>query len=430
MVVGILMASIHLTDSSSTPAVNMMDHSNHFTNISASNVSSLTLFCWREFNPSFKYYFASANFYINIDASKYKIFFALNTSQVEEQARGEDMFWDPQLLWRHSNKLRFNPFQDCCYGILTAEPFELYLQFQNINLVLVFLSLTGLTLFLLAPFLSRSTLAHYTVWASMGILFSFLCLTFLLQKRFRQSFFSWVFLAYTMSLYLMSSTLYSMKSFLSPTTLPWVAGYCAVTGIISCAVLYRIGPPSHPRTLSLIQWAIQAVSLVLVAMSSYNTRASITVTILVLLSSAIPVRTVCSWVESMARISRRVRTEFITEAQMQEQTQRETRLALEQLRRDCQRNQRDAWRIMTRLRDPGRFAEFVQGGSDVTQEEMKEHRRVATSEEISDSTDCDISGDTTDNESVSEFGHRFKCFLCNPRLLGHRFSCVSCMQDS
>ena len=220
--------------------------------------------------------------------------------------------------------------QDCCYGIVTAEPYELHLQYHNYNLLLVFLSLTGLILFLLAPFLSRSTLAHYTVWASLGIFFSFLCLTFLLQKRFRQSFFSWVFLAYTLSLYLMSSTLYSI----SPTTLPWVGGYCLVTGIISCAVLYRIGPPSHPRTLSLIQWAIQAASLVMVAMSSYNTMASITVTMsIVMLSSAVPVRSLCSWVDSLGRISRRVRTEFITQAQVQEQSHRETRLALDQLRR-------------------------------------------------------------------------------------------------
>ena len=105
-------------------------------------------------------------------------------------------------------------------------------------------------------------------------------------------------------------------------------------------------------------------------------------------------------------------------------------ITVSHLLRDCQRNQKEAWRIMTRLRHPGRFAEFVQGGSDLTQEEVEEHRRVAASEEISDSTDCDISGDTTDNESVSEFGHRFRCFLCNPRLLGHRFSCVTCLQES
>jgi len=432
LVAGILIANIHLTDSSMNTALYMVDHANPFTNISASSDSTLTLFCWRGLNPTYKSYFTSSNFYIKTATSEYKVFYGLNTSQVEDQAEKKDKFWDPQLLWTQSqpSNLRFNPFQDCCYGIVTAEPYELHLQYQKINLVLVFLSIIGLILFVLAPFLSRSTLAHYTVWASLSIFFSFFCLAFLLQKRFRQSFFSWVFLAYTLSLYLMSSTLYSLSDLLSPSTLPWVGGYCLVTGIISCAVLYRIGPPSHPRTLSLLQWAIQAASLVLVAMSSYNTRASITVSILVMLSSAVPVRSLCSWVDSLARISRRVRTEFITETQMQEQSQRETRLALEQLRRDCQRNQEEAWRIMTRLRDPGRFAEFVQGASDVTQEEVEEHRRVASSEEISDSTDCDTSGDTTDNESVSEFGHRFRCFLCNPRLLGHRFSCVNCLQES
>ena len=83
---------------------------------------------------------------------------------------------------------------------------------------------------------------------------------------------------------------------------------------------------------------------------------------------------------------------------------------------------------MSRLKNPGRFAEFVEGGRDVTEEEVEAHRKVTSEEETSDTNESDISQDTTD--SVPEYGHRFRCFLCNPSLLGHRFSCATCILEN
>jgi len=422
------LVNLHLVKSAMLP-VQILNDLNSFVNISASNESgSANLFCWKGLDTTLKFFFASSSFYINIGTSEYKAFFGENASQVEHQVKtGGGKFWNPELLWK-SSKLRFNPFQDACYGILTPHPYELYLEFQAVNLVLVFLFLTSLSVFLLAPFLSRSTMIHYTTWVTLGICFSLVCLTFLLQKRFRQSFFSWVFLAYSMSFYLMSTTLYSLDNLLSPTILPWFGLYSVVTGVISWAVLYRIGPPSHPRTLSLMQWAIQGVSLILMIMSSYNTRASIMATILILLIYALPKSRIWTWTAKLREYFRQSKPVFLSEFELQHQTERETRLALEQLRRHCRENHREAWRIMSRLKNPGRFAEFVEGGRDVTEEEVEKHKKARSEEETSDSIDCDLSQDTTDSEP--EYGHRFRCFLCNPSLLGHRFRCTTCVIEN
>jgi len=423
--VAFLLVTLHMVKSALP--VQILNDLNSFVNISASN-ESVNLFCWKGLDSTLKYLFASSSFYIKIGTSEYKAFYGDNVSQVEFQIKTkEGIFWKPELLWK-SSKLRFNPFQDACYGILTSAPYELYLEFHAVNLVLVFLFFFGLSLFLLAPYLSRSTMVHYTTWVTLGICFSLVCLTFLLQKRFRQSLFSWVFLAYSMSFYLMSTTLYRLDSILSPTILPWFGLYCVVTGLISWAVLYRIGPPSHPRTLSLIQWAIQGVSLLLMSMSSYNTRASIITTIIILLVCSLPVRSICTWTVRLRKSFRQSKRVFLSEFELQHQTERETRLALEQLRRHCQDNHREAWRIMSRLKNPGRFAEFVEGGRDVTEEEVEAHRKVTSEEETSDTNESDISQDTTD--SVPEYGHRFRCFLCNPSLLGHRFSCTTCILEN
>ena len=95
-------------------------------------------------------------------------------------------------------------------------------------------------------------------------------------------------------------------------------------------------------------------------------------------------------------------------------------------------NEETAWSLVTRLRSPGRFAEFVEGGSHVTEEEVEGHNVWVSEAELTDTTDCDISYDTSDNESIPAelLGHRFSCFLCNEKLLGHRFSCPQCILES
>ena len=50
----------------------------------------------------------------------------------------------------------------------------------------------------------------------------------------------------------------------------WVIAYVLGAGVVSFAVIYRLGPPSNPRTLNLIQWAMQLAGLATVVLSSYH----------------------------------------------------------------------------------------------------------------------------------------------------------------
>ena len=107
--------------------------------------------------------------------------------------------------------------------------------------------------------------------------------------------------------------------------------------------------------------------------------------------------------------------------------------------RHCQSPERNTWGLVCRLTSPARFAEFVEGSSHVTEEEVEEHRQWVSDEETTDTNDRDTSGgdidvrditDTSDAEdNPIEPGHRFSCFLCNDKLLGHRFSCAFCILE-
>jgi len=194
--------------------------------------------------------------------------------------------WHPELSWKTRN-LRLNPFESCCYGVVTVEPYMLYLEYLDVNVLMALMSLISIILFLNADHISRSTTVHYTTAVSVGISFSLLILVFILQRKLKQSIFSWFFILYATSVYVMQSTVMNIYQF-SSTAGPWILGYCCVTGVLSWAAVYRIGFPSHPRTLSLIQWSLQGFSLFMLAFSSYYTFASVNAACLLLLQSFRP----------------------------------------------------------------------------------------------------------------------------------------------
>ena len=48
-----------------------------------------------------------------------------------------------------------------------------------------------------------------------------------------------------------------------------MVAYTLGAGLVSFGVIYRLGPPSNPRTLNLIQWAMQLGGLATIVLSSY-----------------------------------------------------------------------------------------------------------------------------------------------------------------
>ena len=48
-----------------------------------------------------------------------------------------------------------------------------------------------------------------------------------------------------------------------------MVAYTLGADLVSFGVIYRLGPPSNPRTLNLIQWAMQLGGLATIVLSSY-----------------------------------------------------------------------------------------------------------------------------------------------------------------
>ena len=186
--------------------------------------------------------------------------------------------------------VQISPFESACVGVQTKDGYTLSLQWRHVNYGMVCFTFAGLLMFFMAPRLCRNTFFHYTIGISVGLLMSVVILTYLLQRKVKQSVFSWVGLVYSLSVYLMTRTWFNIKEYLTEQYFHLVVGYVVLAGFLSFAAIYRMGPPSDQRTLNLITWSMQFVSLVMIYLSSYNQHASLALIILIVSWAAIPAR--------------------------------------------------------------------------------------------------------------------------------------------
>ena len=101
--------------------------------------------------------------------------------------------------------------------------------------------------------------------------------------------------------------------------------------------------------------------------------------------------------------------------------------------RHCLKPEVNVWRMVSHLKDPHHFANFINSSEDhITQAEIAEHR------EWMEGRSEDESGGMADivktmfwSKNTREcHGHRFSCILCTDKIIGHRFNCNRCFFDT
>ena len=155
------------------------------------------------------------------------------------------------------------------------EEFQISLQIYRVNYWQVLMTIGGAILFYYAPGLSRNVFFHYTTGVAGGVFLSLVLVSFLIQRRFNLRY--WALATYSLSVYFITSLWMNVKSYLIDNHV-YVLGYLVLSGAISFAVCYRMGPVENQRTLNLVQWSMQLFALVLIYLSSYTLKMLITKT--------------------------------------------------------------------------------------------------------------------------------------------------------
>ncbi|XP_060786456.1 nuclear envelope integral membrane protein 2 [Neoarius graeffei] len=141
--------------------------------------------------------------------------------------------------------------------------YTLHVSKQRFNRMRFFLFLSGLALFFFAGAICRSSVFFYISGISLGILSIFVFLLLVLRNFIpTRGLFLLLFGAGYWLSYLGIQKLINERDEI--TRLYWreLLGYLLVSGVVSLAVCYRLGPITNQRALSVMTWGLQAVGVV------------------------------------------------------------------------------------------------------------------------------------------------------------------------
>ena len=300
-------------------------------------------------------FWSSSTLRLQIDSDDFELFVGRNVTAVHRMFEAHKATWlAARLPWK-TKDVKLNPFERSCVGVLTKEKYSATLLMYRINYWLVLMTAVGVATFVYSPRLCRNVFFHYTTGIAAGVALSLLVATYFLQKRLRAGWFSWIMACYSLSLYFLTSMWFNVKQYLLENHI-YVFGYFVVTGIVSFAICYRMGPVENPRTLNLIQWGLQLIALVIMYLSSYHQIMSFTLCLVLVSWRAVPDLHKAKFATWYHKRFFKPEVRLLTEAEFMDQSRIHTQRELEKLRQACQSPQFKSWQTVSKLQSPTRFA--------------------------------------------------------------------------
>ncbi|XP_077339689.1 nuclear envelope integral membrane protein 1 isoform X1 [Lithobates pipiens] len=243
------------------------------------------------------------------------------------------------------------------------------------KLFLVFLF--GLLLFFYGDTLSRSQIFYYSTGVSVGMVASMLILVFMLSKLLpkKSSFYMLLVGGWSFSLYIIQLV---VKNFQGICTEYWqyLLGYLCIVGLVSFGVCYRYGPLENKRSIDLLNWTLQLVGLLLMYIGVQVRHVALSMMAIAFCTKQIeyPVHWAYNLYRKVSKFGAKPSPpRFLTEEEYRKQGELETRKALEELRDYCSSPDSQSWRIVSRIQSPKRFADFVEGSSHLSPNEVSVH---------------------------------------------------------
>jgi len=130
---------------------------------------------------------------------------------------------------------------------------------------------------------------------------------------------------------------------------------------------------SRLRGICIIQYTVQFLGLAILVLSSPCRLYSVSLALVLICWAAAPKWCKVKTGKHMANSVWRPKVKLLSEAEFQQQSNQETRKALEDLRKYCLSPSTNPWETVSKLSTPDRFAKFVGGSSHLTENEVMEY---------------------------------------------------------
>ncbi|CAG0882125.1 unnamed protein product [Darwinula stevensoni] len=344
----------------------------------------LNIFCYHGIGSrSPQYIFTTISARVEmINASKlYDIYYGPDEAAVYQDYQEAKSGWLLSLLRFPVRSTLFKPgllyvdnFQKTCIGIETKDAYLLSLVKQIIDPWRVILLGAGMVMFLKAGQLSESNAVYYGTGVCFGIMTSLLLLSLICSRVVPRKPVAVGLLlgGWSLSVYIFRIFFDNFYHLVTQYR-NWLLGYAIITGVLTFGFLYRFQPLS---------------SLIGVFYSSQMQEFSFLVVVGLLIFYNFPTRWI-NYIRALWNSTFPVRPRLLTQQEYIDQGVRETKKGLDELRNYCKSPTSTPWKQVQRLSNPkrcpclsvsprfrcrsSRFAEFVEGGSDISDDELLDY---------------------------------------------------------
>ncbi|XP_071550052.1 nuclear envelope integral membrane protein isoform X2 [Panulirus ornatus] len=333
--------------------------------IRGDGTNKLHVFCHKGEHKTLATLFKTIELRLEIEGDSFHHYEGPNSTFVRQEH--QESSWLSFYPWR-LRTFKLDLFKQSCVGIEASTRFTVGLRIRWVDFWRVVTLVSAMILFFAARCLAKNAFFHYTTGITIGILGSLLILVYILARLVPKKsgavtlmIGGWGLIVYLIQ-YLWQNFLSVLKE-----NHAIAVGYVVVAGLISFAMVYRYGPLTDTRSINLVQWAMQLVALLAVFLSSQYREATLGLVIIMVTYHNIPDK----WKSKFQTYWRRrfpPKVKRLTEEEYLLQANVETRKALDELRAYCRSPNCDAWKTVSRLKSPQRFAEFVEGGSHLDDE--------------------------------------------------------------
>ncbi|XP_055103721.1 nuclear envelope integral membrane protein 1 isoform X4 [Symphalangus syndactylus] len=227
--------------------------------------------------------------------------------------------------------------------------------------------------------LEQSQIFYYSTGMSVGIVASLLIIIFILSKFMPKKSPIYVILVggWSFSLYLIQLVFKNLQE-IWRCYWQYLLSYVLTVGFMSFAVCYKYGPLENERSINLLTWTLQLMGLCFMYSGIQIPHIALAIIIIALCTKNLeyPIQWLYITYRKVCKAAEKpVPPRLLTEEEYRIQGEVETRKALEELREFCNSPDCSAWKTVSRIQSPKRFADFVEGSSHLTPNEVSVHEQ-------------------------------------------------------
>ncbi|XP_077577072.1 nuclear envelope integral membrane protein 1 isoform X2 [Stigmatopora nigra] len=343
--------------------------------------------------------------------------FRVETVQGEDELRELERFsawnWLQNWLQRGHNETTINVHlfsNRTCFKIVPSGDHYTVKSVRKFDVYLFVVFLLGVLLFFFADSLSRSQVFFYSAGTGTGIMASLIILFFILARLLpkKSPFYILIVGGWSFSVYAIQLVCRNLNVILRE---HWhtALGYMGVVGFISFAVCYRYGPLVDEKSINILSWTLQLLSMLLIYLGNQIHQVSFAIMAVALLAKNLgyPIMLALVTIGKIRQYidSKPQKRRLLTMVEYRKQGEEETVKALEGLRSFCSSPDCNPWKAVSRLQSPKRFADFIEGSSHLLANEASMHAHEYGWKDFFDTDDEDDQGDQGDQSGLCQNHH-------------------------